>query len=60
MRKTLGKPGYQEWKEEINRYLWREWDVTMEYLPDCPYRDWYEENVSAREAAMEAIRNAEE
>ena len=60
MRKTMGKPTYQEWKKAINDYLWEEWGVTADDLPDCPYRNWYEEDVPATEAAMVAVRNAVE
>lgn len=48
---------FETWIDEVNRLL----DLiglSIDDLPDCCYRDWFEDGVSAKRAAARAIKSA--
>ena len=52
---------YDEWKGRVDAFLRDKLaGLSSDDLPDCPYRDWYEDGVSPLSAATRAIRNAKE
>lgn len=55
MRKT-----YEQWKAEVDATILRKAGLTSDDLPDCPYREWYDEGVPSLNAATRAIRAAKE
>jgi hypothetical protein len=54
------KKTYDEWMAEVNRIVGEKVGLSTDDLPDCCYRDWYDNGVSARAAASRAIKNAKE
>lgn len=50
---------YTQWKGKVNFLLVRSFGLGVDDLPDCPYRDWYEDDVSPATAAKRAIAAAE-
>ena len=54
------KPTFEQWLDAINEVLSRRIGLSHRDLPDCCYRDWYDDGVTARSAAARAIRNAKE
>jgi hypothetical protein len=51
---------YEDWKDLVSFTCERLCGLSCDDLPDAPYRDWYEENLSPTRAAARAIRNAKE
>lgn len=49
--------GFEEWMEKVNKVLDR-YGITTDDLPDCPYRDWFDDGVLPGAAAGKAIQNA--
>jgi hypothetical protein len=50
---------FESWIDEINRLL----DLiglSIDDLPDCPYRDWFEDGMTAKRASAKAIKMASE
>ena len=54
------KRTFEEWMKDVNRAVYVKLGLTTEDLPDCCYRDWYDEGASPKSAAARALRNAEE
>jgi hypothetical protein len=44
--------------DRVNRALVDKCMMSAEDLPDCPYRDWYEDDVPPVRAAARAIKYA--
>lgn len=51
---------FDQWMAEIDQYVTRRVGCSVYDLPDCCYRDWYDDGDSARTAAAAAIRAARE
>ena len=51
---TISQKSFEDWKATIDRILWRDHTLFSDDLPDCPYRDWWEDGVSVRSAAARA------
>lgn len=50
---------FESWLDAVNQVL----DViglSIDDLPDCPYHDWFEDGMTAKRAAKEAIKLAQE
>jgi hypothetical protein len=50
---------FDQWKAEVDYYVSAMVGLTSDCLPDCPYRDWYEDGEYAYTAARRAIKRAE-
>ena len=46
---------YGQWIDAVNDYLCDKVGVTTDDLPDCCYADWYDDGMSPRQAAREAL-----
>lgn len=47
---------FEEWMRQVNNAISdRLAGLTSDDLPDCCYRDWYDEGLSVRQAALRAI-----
>ena len=49
---------FEQWLVQVDNAVWSRVGLGRDDLPDCPYRDWYEEEVSPLRAAIRAIRMA--
>lgn len=45
---------YTEWKKKVNRLVEAKYFLGCDDLPDMPYRDWFDDEYTPREA-LEAI-----
>ena len=54
------KLSFEEWLKEVDEILWSKVGLSKDDLPDCSYRDWYDEGMSPVRAAGKAVRNATE
>lgn len=53
MRKT-----FEEWMKEVDAQLRKKVGLTHLDLPDCCYRDWYDDGVRPSTAANRAVKNS--
>lgn len=51
---------YEEWLKKVDAEVVRRVGLSVHDLPDCPFRDWYDDKVSPKTAAGRAIKRAEE
>jgi hypothetical protein len=51
---------FEEWKKKVDQHVETMIGLSCDDLPDCCYRDWYEDKVDAKAAAKRAIRNAKD
>lgn len=51
---------FEEWMKEVDTILMRTCYLSSADLPDCCYRDWYDQGVTPRSAASRAKKNASE
>ena len=49
---------YQKWMRRVDNIVWEKAGRSLRDLPDCLYRDWYEEGIPAEQAARRALSNA--
>jgi hypothetical protein len=54
------KKTFEEWMVEVNKVVETKVGLGTDDLPDCCYRDWYDNGVSVKSAAARAIRSAKE
>jgi len=52
--------GFDMWKRRVDSAVERAASLSADDLPDCPYRDWYDDGISPAVAARRAIRAASE
>lgn len=57
---TKTKKTFEQWMKEVDSRLVNSIGLTSLDLPDCPYRDWYEDGVTPRSAAARAKKGAME
>lgn len=50
------KPTFEQWMEAVDQHVLNTVGLGYQDLPDCPYRDWYDDGVSAKRAASRAIK----
>jgi hypothetical protein len=50
---------FDQWLAEVNQIIEDEYGLSLADLPDCSYRDWFDDDLSPEEAAAEAIENAQ-
>ena len=51
---------FREWMKEVDNEIMLTTGLSAVDLPDCPYRDWYDDGMEAGEAAEEAVAMAQE
>jgi len=56
----MPKDSFEAWMQKTDAALVRRCGMSSMDLPDCCYRDWYDDGVTPSEAAREAIREARE
>ncbi len=49
---------FKEWMAEVDEQVQVLACVSVYDLPDCLFRDWYDDELTPRQAARRAIRNA--
>lgn len=49
---------FQVWLEKVDAAVWASVGVSVHDLPDCTFRDWFEDELTAGEAASRAIETA--
>ena len=52
------RPTFEAWMDRIDKVLFRNTGVSSGDLPDCPYRDWYDDRVRPIRAANKALKRA--
>lgn len=50
---------FEKWKQLVDQEVQARFGVSADDLPDAPYRDWHDESLSPKEAAIEAAALAE-
>ena len=54
------KRSYDDWKAAVDKAVSSMVGLSVDDLPDCPLRDWYDDGLSPATAARQAIQSAEE
>lgn len=54
----MARKSFDEWMRDVDAAVARKCGMSHHDLPDCPYRDWYDDGVSAKSAAAKAVRMA--
>lgn len=49
---------FEAWMKEVNKCLVKMCGMCADDLPDCCYRDWYDDGFKPKEAAVMAIEEA--
>jgi len=57
-RRRRRNGSFAAWKMAVNAEIGRRAGLSADDLPDCCYRDWYEDGVSPKSAAGRALREA--
>ena len=51
---------FDEWMQETDGVCGKLYGVSIEDLPDCCYRDWYDDGKTPGQAARKAYKNTPE
>jgi hypothetical protein len=54
------KQTFEEWMAKVNSAVEHDSSMSASDLPDVPYREWYDDDMTPRAAARKAIKNANE
>ncbi len=49
---------FEQWMEAVDRVCWLALGLSVHDLPDCLFRDWYDDRVRPVRAAQRAAHNA--
>ncbi len=49
---------FEEWMRQVDAYCWRGMGLSVYDLPDCLFRDWYDQRVRPIWAAIRAGKRA--
>ena len=49
---------FKQWMQDVNDHVWRQAGCSVYDLPDCLFRDWYEDELTPVEAAARAVEEA--
>jgi hypothetical protein len=52
------KQSFEDWMKKVDCHIEYAIGLSTSDLPDCCYRDWYDNGMSAKAAAAKAIRYA--
>jgi hypothetical protein len=55
-RTTVNEMTFAGWMKTVNDWVWTLVRVSVHDLPDAPFRTWYDDGLSAKEAAGRAIK----
>ena len=55
-----GEANFNGWMAKVNALIEARLGMSSSDLPDCCYRDWYDEGVTPKGAASRAIKAAKE
>lgn len=60
MNDTTTKRGrrFDDWRAQVDAEVSRRSGVGLDDLPDCPLADWFENGMTAKQAARAALANA--
>ena len=50
---------FEQWMKQVDFVLYG-FGLAADDLPDCPYRDWFDDGLSVGRAVKRAIKNAQE
>ena len=50
--------GFAVWMQAVDSEVWATTGVSVHDLPDCLYRDWYDDGTKPQTAAKRAIKQA--
>ena len=50
------KVTFEDWKRKVNQIIESSMGISADDLPDCPYYDWYIDEISPSRAAAKAIK----
>lgn len=53
-------PLFEQWMQRVDAVVQKRTGLSVHDLPDCPFRDWYDNGLTPREASVQAIRSANE
>lgn len=56
----MKKMSFEEWMRWVDRYCTSTYGLSIHDLPDCCFRDWYDEGTTYVNAAKRAIKNSKE
>lgn len=56
MSKSGGGPDFEKWMEEVDALVYKRAGLSVHDLPDCPFLDWFNDDVMPGVAARRAIR----
>ena len=51
---------FEEWMAEVDHFCYAKAGLSIYDLPDCCFRDWYDDGMSPRRAAADALRETQE
>lgn len=54
----MARQSFDDWMWDVNSALEAAVGLSASDLPDCCYRDWYDDGVAPQDAARRAVRNA--
>lgn len=57
---SMPKKTFEQWMNEVDYAVEQEVGCDTRDLPDCCYRDWYDEGATPLQAAKRAIKRAKE
>jgi hypothetical protein len=55
---TEKRPDFDTWMKLVDEAVYARINCSVHDLPDCPFRDWYDDGLRALAAARKAIRYA--
>lgn len=61
-RRTINKPvqGFMGWMSDVDYQVGIKIGCSVNDLPDCPFREWYDNEWTAKRAALKAIKMAKD
>ena len=51
---------YDEWVKAVDNAVWEKVGCSVYDLADCIFEDWYDEDMTAEQAAIKAIKYSQE
>lgn len=48
-------PSFDDWMHRVDAIVWRCVGMSVYDLPDCPFRDWYDDRLRPSRAASRAV-----
>ncbi|HUS47381.1 MAG TPA: hypothetical protein VM098_04645 [Phycisphaerae bacterium] len=54
----MATTSYEAWRAAADQRMQAKHGIALDDLPDCCYRDWYNDGVSVASAVKKAVSNA--